>query len=84
MSVWGGPEKSTGFLSEFLNESDLMKLSKRCTGKRGICSKSDKHNVVLEGFVQGVNLTKIAQTYPKPMARAIAFVMLESRRTLSK
>ena len=55
------------------NIHDPASLARLCTGKKGLCSRSLQHHIVLTGSSpSGVPWSRLAQTYTPPFARAIA------------
>ena len=51
---------------------DLFPVSRLCTGRHGICSKTGKPHVQLSGLHNGHFRTLIAQPYPKNLCRRVA------------
>jgi hypothetical protein len=50
----------------------LQLLSRRCVGRRGICSASGRHHIVLSGAgPDGRKYTSIAAAYPTRLAQAL-------------
>ena len=65
--------KRTRFLSGHLHPDELARLSKTCDGRNGICSRTGRPHLQLEGASpEGVRWTAIAQTYPQAINRALA------------
>ena len=62
--------KRTRFaFSSVLNASSLQRL---CKGHKGVCSRTGKLHVQLKGKLREVNLTKLAEPYPKVLCHRIA------------
>ena len=68
-------KKPTSLLCYNVDPQDLQRLQRRCRGSSGICSKTQKLHWQLSGTYQGQNWTKIAQPYPVPLCRQLAFVL---------
>jgi len=51
-----------------------LDLTKRCKGRKGICSRNHMHHIVLSGpsHIPGKLWTSIAQEYPKALASALS------------
>ena len=51
-----------------------LDLARSCTGRKGICSKTHQHHIVLSGpsSTSGKLWTSIAQEYPKALAKALS------------
>ena len=57
----------------------LLNLSLRCSGRSGICSRTQKPHVILSGHApQGPHFTRLAAEYPKPFAQKFSRVMQRS------
>ena len=54
------------------NAVDLSRLQQRCTGRRGMCSRSNRPHVILTGHANGVHLTAQAAAYPPAFCRDAA------------
>ena len=72
--------KRTRFLfSSCMNADALQRL---CRGHKGLCSRTGLAHVQLQGKVNGVNRTKLAEPYPRQLCHRIAhlvFLQYQSR-----
>ena len=58
-------------------------LNRRCCGHKGLCSRSKRHHIILQGAGPGGRLwTSIAEPYPAPVARAAARMLIQSSEAL--
>ena len=53
------------------NAVDLSRLRRRCTGRRGVCSRSNRPHVILTGHTDGTHLTAQAAAYPPLFCREV-------------
>ena len=51
---------------------DLSRLQRRCAGRRGLCSRTNRPHVILTGHSDGVHLTAQAAAYPPPFCREVS------------
>jgi hypothetical protein len=59
-----------------VNVGDVSRLERRCSGRHGICSRTKKAHLILEGScTDGRPWTLVAQPYPQPYATALATVL---------
>ena len=64
---YGAPwRKRTAFLTIHLSQQDAQRLGRRCTGHRGVCSRTGRAHVQ----VVGSKLSKLTSRYPVSLARA--------------
>jgi len=69
--------KRTTFTCGHMDELDTERLSWRCTGKRGWCSRTGKRHSHLEGTAPGgKRWTAISQAYPPKLGRAMSMALL--------
>ena len=68
------------------NSCVLDALDKQCSGRNGICSRSGKHHIVLQGKPPGGSKcwTLIAEPYPRSWAKAAANIMIQSMQHLTE
>ena len=68
--------KRTMLVCGNLDEDDVARLRKGCTGKNGYCSRTGQKHFHLEGkTTEGVPWTSIAQRYPARLYNALAHVL---------
>lgn len=67
--------KRTTMLCGNLDHQDLERLNRRCRGSNGICSRTQQKHLQPTGTHKGVCWTKIAQPYPIPLCKQLAFVL---------
>ena len=65
------------------NAVDLTRLRRRCAGKRGMCSRSNRPHVILTGHADGVHLTAQAAAYPPLFCREVAKLIEHSMHVQS-
>ena len=54
-------------------------LDRRCVGRGSICSRTNRRHTLLQGSgPDGKLWTAIAQTYPKPLARTVATILIRA------
>ena len=72
--------KATGLLCSRINCQE--RLSKRCTGRRNLCSRTRQPHIVLRGAdpKSGRNWTSIASPYPQKLNRSLAFALVDAAR----
>ena len=60
----------------------LDSLSRKCSGRKGICSFSHKPHIVLSGSCAGSSKlwTSVAQAYPTRLCQSVARILVESAR----
>ena len=61
---------------------DLSRLQRRCSGRRGLCSRSGRPHVILTGHTDGVHLTAQAAAYPPSFCREMAKLIEHSIQAL--
>ena len=67
-------EKTDTFLfSASMNAGTLERL---CKGHKGLCSRTHLPHVQLQGKLNGVNRTKLAEPYPRQLCHRIARLVL--------
>ena len=73
---WGTPwKKPTAFMVGNLDTFDSRRLEVRCSGPRGLCSRTGQRHFLLTGSNgKGVPYTRVAQPYPKKLCSSLAFV----------
>jgi len=78
---WGMPwQKRTRFLGAFC---DLSGLAKRCAKHNGLCSRSKAPHQKLQGVnADGIFRTKIAEPYPRRLAKQLAWCLLDGATAL--
>lgn len=74
---WGTPwKKPTAFMVGNLDSLDSRRLEVRCSGPRGLCSRTGQRHFLLTGSNgKGVPYTRVAQPYPKKLCSSLAFVL---------
>lgn len=80
---YGQPwRKATAFLCFGLSPENLVRLSKRCSGARGWCSKLNGYHRTLTGQHPqlGIPWTRLAEHYPPRLCEALAFVLTDEVR----
>ena len=75
--------KSTRVLS--WNCIPWPQLCKKCSGRKGICSRTGQHHIQLTGVdkASGALWTRVAQAYPPAFARSAAKLLLDSAEHLA-
>ena len=74
---WGTPwRKATRFRFFNVPPGRVAAIARRCSGRRGRCSRTKMRHVVLRGRLGGRNLTSIAEPYPEGLASALAAVLV--------
>eukprot|EP00974_Lingulodinium_polyedra_P116879 11160928-Lingulodinium_polyedra.AAC.1 len=69
--------KRTKFLCINIDSLDSECLNRRCQGAAGLCSRTGKHHLVLEGSAGGgLRWTSIAAAYPRALNRLLAKTLL--------
>ena len=79
--MYGTPwKKATALLCSRIDNS--ARLSHRCSGRRGTCSRTSKAHITLRGAdpKSGKNWTAIASPYPAKLNRSLAFALVDSAR----
>ena len=76
--------KRTRFMVGNVCPSDVERIQKQCSGKRGMCSTTQERHFQLTGSGPGnIPWTRIAQPYPKQLCHSLAHVLLSSTLTSS-
>ena len=58
---------------------DLSALDKRCSGHKGLCSRTNKYHIVLTGrSPAGPLWTSLAQTYPRRHSYSLAGILIDN------
>ena len=82
-SLEPGGESELVFLVGHVHPDELSRLSKTCDGRGGICSRTGRPHLQLEGASpEGVRWTSIAQTYPQALNRALAKTLVSQARSV--
>jgi len=66
------------------NVSNLSRLRRLCSGRKGLCSKSGLHHLILSGNdpASKLPMTRIAQTYPAMLSKVLASILGDSSSSL--
>ena len=74
---WGTPwKKPTALMIGNLDQLDSRRLEARCSGPKGLCSRTGQKHFLLTGSnSKGVPYTRVAQPYPQKLCRSLAFVL---------
>lgn len=73
--------KRTKLLFINVNWDDTVKFSRRCTGRNGICSRTGRPHLILEGNAKGgKRWTTIAAAYPAKLNTMLAQTVLSEAR----
>ena len=78
-------KKSTTLLCSGISDQNLVRLGKRCHGRRNLCSRTWKPHIVLRGAAPcGRNWTSIASPYPSSLNRSLAFCLIDDFRSRTR
>jgi len=65
------------------NVGSLAPMNKLCRGQKGVCSRTGRPHLQLNGRSNGVSWTKIAEPYPGPWARQMARHLVQAAEHLA-